>query len=217
MSNQIKHSNLYLTQARSSLNVQDCMAIYDKWAATYNDEVGDKAQEYVAPVLVAQAAVKASDNPAKSVILDAGCGTGLVGQALAFAGAEVIDGYDLSPAMLVVADQTGVYRSLAQGDLAQRIGKADDTYDIVTCVGTFTSGHVGPDPALREFVRITKRKGIVIATVLEEIWVTGGFKAEVDRLRVENLVTVVAQELMDYVKGHGDKAVLIVLEKIGRA
>ena len=53
--------------------------------------------------------------------------------------------------------------------------------------------------------------------VLEEIWVTGWFKAEVDGLRVENLVTVVAQELMEYVKGHGDKAVLIILEKSGHA
>ncbi|CAD6441420.1 3dde78a8-afca-41a4-97d1-09da9a8a1a71 [Sclerotinia trifoliorum] len=127
MSAQIKHSNLYLTQARSSLSAQDRMKIYDKWAATYNDE----------------ATVKSSDNPAKSGILDAGCGTGLVGQALASAGAEVIDGYDLSAAMLMVVDQIDVYRSLAQGDLAQRIGKADDTYDIMTCVGTFTSGHVG--------------------------------------------------------------------------
>ena len=221
MSTQIPASNrgnlAYLAQARASLNVQDCMRIYDKWAATYNDEVGDEAQNYVAPVLVAQVALKSSNNPAKSVILDAGCGTGLVGQALAMAGAKAIDGLDLSPAMLTVANQTGAYRSLGQADLTRRIEKADEAYDIVTCVGTFTLGHVGPDPALREFVRVTRRNGTVVATVLEEIWVSGGFKVEVERLKAENLVTVVSEELIDYVKGHGDKAVLVVLKKMDLA
>lgn len=204
----------YLAQARASLNVQDCMTIYEKWAATYNDEVGDEAQSYVAPALVAVVALKSSNKADKSVILDAGCGTGLVGQALAEAGAKVIDGLDLSLAMLTVANKTGVYRSLAQGDLTRKIEQADEMYDIVTCVGTFTLGHVGPAPALREFVRVTRRKGIVVATILEDIWVSGGFKLEVERLKAENLVTVVSEELMDYVKGHGDKAVLVVLEKI---
>ena len=206
----------YLAQARASLNVQDCMTIYDKWAATYNDEVTDEAQSYAAPALVAQVALKSSDSPAKSVILDAGCGTGLVGQALAIGGAKAIDGLDLSPAMLTVADQTGAYRSLAQADLTRRIEKADETYDIVTCVGTFTLGHVGPDPALKEFVRITRGNGIIIATILEDIWVSGGFKVEIERLKAENLVTVVSEELIDYVKGHG-KAVLAVLQKIDLA
>ena len=218
MSNQISASgSSYLAQARTSLNVQDCKAIYEKWAATYDNELGDENQNYVAPVLVAQVALKSSNNLAKSVILDAGCGTGLVGQALAMNGAQVIDGLDLSPAMLTVAEQTGAYRSLAQADMTRRVAKADETYDMVTCVGTFTLGHVGPDPALRELVRVTRRKGIVIATVLEEIWVSGGFKAEVERMKAENLVTVVSDELVDYVKGHGEKAVLVVLEKVDLA
>lgn len=140
MSTQIPATNLlYLAQARASLDVQDCMTIYDKWAATYNDEVGYEAQNYVAPVLVAQVSLKSSNNPANSVILDAGCGTGLVGQALAMAGAKAIDGLDLSSAMLTVAKQTGAYRNLAQADLTRRIEKADETYDIATCVGTFHS------------------------------------------------------------------------------
>ena len=208
---------MYLAQARASLNTQDCMTLYDKWAATYNDEVKDEAQNYVAPAQVAQVALKSSNNLAKSQILYAGCGTGLVGQALAMTGAKAIDGLDLSPAMLTVAKQTLVYRSLAQADLTRQIEKADETYDIVTCIGTFTLGHVGPEPALREFVRVTRRSGIVIATILEEVWVPGGFKAEVEKLKGENLVKVVTEELIDYVKGHGDKAVLVVLEKISLA
>ncbi len=206
----------YLPQARASRNVQDCATLYEEWAATYNDEVGDVAQDYVAPVLVAQVALKLSKNPSECVILDAGCGTGLVGQAIAMTGTMPIDGLDISPAMLAVAKSTGAYRSLAQADLTRSMVEADEKYDIVTCVGTFTLGHVGPDPALREFVRVIRRDGIIVATILQEIWVSGGFKAEVERMQAENLVTVVSDELIDYVKGHGDKAVLLVLKKVDR-
>ncbi|KAL8996978.1 MAG: hypothetical protein Q9169_003629 [Polycauliona sp. 2 TL-2023] len=193
------------------------MALYDRWASTYNDEVGDEAQNYVAPVLVAQAALKSSTNPTRDVILDAGCGTGLVGQALAIGGVKTIDGLDLSGPMLMIAKKTKAYRDLAQADMNRRLEKADDKYDIVTCVGTFTAGHVGPDPALRELIRVTKTNGLVIATILEEIWISGGFKTEVEKLEAENLVTVVSDGLIDYVKGHGDKAVLLILEKVDRA
>lgn len=203
-----------IAQARACHSVQDCETVYEKWAATYDEDVGGKSQLYVAPVLAAQLALKSSNDPAKSVILDAGCGTGLVGQALARIGAKAIDGLDLSPAMLTLANQTGAYRNLTQADLTRRIQKPDDTYDIVIGVGIFTLGHVGPVPALREFVRISRRNGIVVVTILEEIWVSGGFKLEVERLKAENLVEVVSDELIDYVKGHTDRAVLVVLKKI---
>ncbi|KAJ5239307.1 hypothetical protein N7468_003926 [Penicillium chermesinum] len=216
---------LYLGQARDCVSSEDCMAIYDKWAKTYDEEVGDEAQNYVAPMLVAQAAIKfkLANSPANSTVLDAGCGTGLVGRALVLAGAKaidgqdigpvVIDGLDLSPAMLEVARDTGIYRELSKADMNQPISKRDETYDIVSCVGTFTLGHVGPDPALRELVRVTKPKGIVVATILREIWIDDGFKAETEKLVAEGLVTVIADELIDCVKGHGDKAVLLILEK----
>ncbi|KGO68031.1 hypothetical protein PITC_053190 [Penicillium italicum] len=169
-------SKLYLSQARASDSTEDCMALYEKWAASYNDEVGDSSQDYVAPVLVAQAAIKhgLSNGATNSVILD------------------------------------------AVADMNRPIDKKDGTYDLVSCVGTFTLGHVGPDPALRELVRVAKNKGVVVSTILQEIWVSGGFQAEVEKLVAEGLVKVVTEELIDYVKGHGDKAVLLILEKIDR-
>lgn len=209
----VQTPDMYLAQARACGSVQDCMSLYDKWAATYNDEVMDKAQEYVAPNIVAQVALRASDNFAQSAILDAGCGTGLVGQALGLAGANIIDGLDLSPAMLKIAKETGVYRNLSQADLTQGVQKEDGIYDLVTCVGTFTNGHVGPDPAIREFVRLTKKHGTIIITVLEEFWETANFSAEIEKLVAEKLVVVAAKEVIDYVKGHGDKAMLVVIQK----
>lgn len=51
-------------------------------------------------------------------VIDLGCGTGLVGAALAATGAQVI-GIDLSPRMLQLAARRGVYARLEQGDLVE--------------------------------------------------------------------------------------------------
>lgn len=213
---QVVTENAHLASARGAVSKEACMALYDHWASSYNKDLADASQNYVAPILTAQTAVQMiSSARAPVTVLDAGCGTGLVGQALASLkrGAITIDGADLSPPMLKIAEETGVYRTLTQVDLTQPIGAPDGTYDVVTCCGTFTQGHVGPDPALREFVRLVKPGGFVVATVLHEIWLEWGFKTEAERLEKEGLVRVVSTEVMDYRRGAGDKATFLVLKK----
>ena len=130
-------------------------------------------------------------------ILDAGCGTGLVGIELAALGAETIDGVDLSPGMLTRAKATGAYRRLAPADLSRPLPAPADSYDVVVCVGTLTHGHVGPH-AFGEFVRLTRPGGTIVATVLDDIWDAGGYRAEVDRLEQMAMVEVVSTDLVDY-------------------
>ncbi|KAL7924849.1 hypothetical protein ACQKWADRAFT_311024 [Trichoderma austrokoningii] len=50
-------------------------------------------------------------------------------------------------------------------------------------------------------------------TVLDEFWEAANFSAEVETLVIEKLVVVVAKELIDYVKGQGDKAMLVIMRK----
>ena len=57
-----------------------------------------------------------TEAPARAI--DLGCGTGLVGLALAGSGARII-GVDLSPRMLQIAAARGVYERLEQGDLVE--------------------------------------------------------------------------------------------------
>jgi predicted TPR repeat methyltransferase len=52
-------------------------------------------------------------------ILDAGCGTGLVGEILKCKGFDDVVGIDFSPSMLDQAAEKGVYRSLELADLTQ--------------------------------------------------------------------------------------------------
>src|SRR6201995_3775497 len=80
---------------------------YDRWAATYEDTVEDAMDI----ALLERVGV---DWTAIGGVADLGCGTGRTGAWLADRGVGVIDGVDLSPAMLEAARDRGVYRSLGE-------------------------------------------------------------------------------------------------------
>lgn len=187
--------NPYLDRAYALTGTGEARDLYDEWAATYDADVTGDAQGYVAPGLAADALVRVAGVP--GAILDAGCGTGLVGAELARRGASTVDGLDLSPGMLERARATGAYRDLDTADLTAPLDVPDDHYDALVCVGTLTHGHVGP-AALAEFARVVRAGGYVVATVLDDIWETDGFRAEVDRLAAAEVVEMVSAELAPY-------------------
>jgi predicted TPR repeat methyltransferase len=198
----------YMARAYTLADADAARDLYDEWAATYDDELTGEAQGYVGPELAARAVVEAAG--VEGEILDAGCGTGLVGVALADAGARQVDGVDLSPGMLARAKATGAYRRLAPADLSRPLPSPADAYDVVVCVGTLTHGHVGPH-AFGEFVRLTRPGGTIVATVLDDIWDSGGYRAEVDRLAQMAMVEVVSTDLVDYRRAADVGARMVVL------
>ena len=158
----------FINRLYGAASSDDCRTIYDEWADSYDAELYGPTQDYVAPNLVAQALLDTKGD-LTGKILDAGCGSGLSGVALSQAGASNIDGIDLSPGMLRVAEKKGVYQSLEPTDLSKPISKDDEVYDAVTCVGTLTHGHVGPVPALSEFARVTRKSGVIVATIIDDV------------------------------------------------
>lgn len=58
-----------------------------------------------------------------------------------------------------------------------------------------------------------KKGGIVVATVLDDIWVSGGFEAEVERLKTEGSVRVVSADKADYRRAAGVQARILALRK----
>lgn len=198
----------HLERAYTLSGPADARDLYDEWAATYDADLTGEAQGYVAPSVTADAVVAAAGTGGE--MLDAGCGTGLVGVELQRRGAGTIDGVDVSPGMLEQARVTGAYRDLREADLTAALELPDDRYDVVVCVGTLTHAHVGPS-AIAEFVRVIRPGGYLVATVLEDVWEAEGYRAEVDRLCAGDVVEAVSIELAPYRSGQHVECRLMVL------
>ena len=119
-------------------------------------------------------------------IYDAGCGSGLVGIELKKYGFNYFDGADISKELLNQVPDN-LYNKLEQIDLNKKIDKEDDFYDVVMCVGTFTFAHVKAH-ALDEFVRITKKNGLICFTINEAIYINYGFKSKIESLVDNNKI-----------------------------
>ena len=113
-------------------------------------------------------------------ILDAGCGTGLVGIELKKHGYTNIEGVDFSQNMLDLVPN-GLYKKIEKVDLNKLIKFKDNMYDVLMCVGTFTYGHVKPK-ALDELIRITKNRGLICFTINEGIYEEYAFDKKIKEL-----------------------------------
>ncbi|CAO2653656.1 Nn.00g030670.m01.CDS01 [Neocucurbitaria sp. VM-36] len=203
-----------LDRVFAATSTTESRALYDEWASTYDSDM--TLHDFIAPRLVAEAVARGlklnhvSDKPLTDLrLVDAGCGTGLVGVELAKLGAKEIVGLDISEGMLDVARKTGVYGDLKITDLTKRLDADVGAYDALTCCGTFTHGHLGPEP-LGEFVRVVKTGGVVVATVLDSHWVDKGFEDAVAKLAEAGRVEVVEKESHAYRKDAGGGRVLIL-------
>nr|VFK09728.1 MAG: Methyltransferase domain-containing protein [Candidatus Kentron sp. LPFa]VFK35377.1 MAG: Methyltransferase domain-containing protein [Candidatus Kentron sp. LPFa] len=76
----------------------------------------------------------------ESLLLEAGCGTGLVGQELAGEGFSNLTGMDISASCLKEAETKGVYAKTVKHNLLARFPFPDGAFDAVVCVGVFSLG-----------------------------------------------------------------------------
>ena len=176
---------------------------YDRWSFSYNRDVAN--EEYCGPNYIAayfdllpkQESSILSGHDLDIEILDAGCGTGLVGAALHRQGYQNIDGLDLSHGMVEKASKTQAYRTLTGGcDMTEPIETyPDNRYNAAISCGVFTLGHV-PPTALEEMIRITKPGGLVVVSTRKSYYDRTNFQAVCDRLQAENKVKLVSS-IMD--------------------
>ena len=158
---------------------KEVLEYYKHWTDNnkYNKDMVE--WNYTAPKETVEVVKKYATNK-NFKILDAGCGTGLVGVELKKFGYSHIDGVDFSQDMLDLVPQD-IYRNLQKVDLNVDLKFRDNTYDIIICVGTFTYGHVKAH-ALDELIRITKDKGLICFTINEGIYKEYGFDKKIKGL-----------------------------------
>ena len=158
---------------------EELLKYYQDWADNnkYNKDMVD--WNYTAPQEAVSILKKYAFNK-NFKILDAGCGTGLVGIELKKCGYSNIEGVDFSQSMLDLVPQ-GTYKKIEKIDLNKPLKFKDNIYDVLMCVGTFTYGHVKPK-ALNELIRITRNGGLICFTINEGVYEEYGFDKKIKEL-----------------------------------
>jgi len=154
-------------------SAEDAQQEYDQISQTYDAFV--QSANYQSPQAVAQLLrdlALRDDNTAlqTGAILDAGCGTGLLGLELARHGFENILGFDVSPNMLKQAEAKAVYAELVRADLLGSLPWADEYFNAVICIGVF-SRFEEPQilQILTEFARVTQQDGLILFSHREDL------------------------------------------------
>ena len=143
-------------------------------------------------------------------ILDAGCGTGLVGIELKKNGFTNFDGADFSQKMLNLVPKN-IYQNLFKIDLNQKVKIKDNAYEGITCVGTFTFGHVNP-PALDEMIRICKNASLICFTINIGIYEEYGFDKKIKELEDKNSWKIIEFFKSNYIASKGVNAWLVLAQ-----
>ncbi len=134
---------------------------YDEWAAEYERDV--LGYGYTTPAVIS-GLVGRHARAREGSVLDAGAGTGMMGEVLKPLGYSALFGIDLSKNMLDLARDKGVYKDLWQMELGERLDLLEDDFAAVVAAGVFTPGHAPPD-AFDELLRITRPGGHIIFSV----------------------------------------------------
>ena len=183
----------------SSNSDQELEERYDQWAQEYDRDL-DVEFGWISPRMASEFLAKHCSP--SGLVLDAGAGTGLVGEILAAKGFDNLVAMDLSQGMLDEAAKKGVYKEFHKMALGQNLEYGDDHFDAVIVVGVFTAGHA-PASSLDELVRITKPGGHIAFTIRNETYEENGFRERQEGLAAQNKwkVAEVSDEYQPLPKG----------------
>ena len=141
---------------------QNLESKYDAWSHLYDSELNEPYRHSPNQSALALSQVLTDK---QATILDAGAGTGMVGEALAKLGYTNLTAVDLSADMLNVARSKQIYQALYQGNLDSSLTFADpNSFDGIISVGVFTYGHAQPE-ALNNLFALLKPGGYFVLTV----------------------------------------------------
>ena len=167
----------------SSQNEQELEERYDQWAEEYDADL-ESEYGWISPQRTSETLARYVDKAAS--ILDAGAGTGLVGECLHQMGYTNMTAMDLSTGMLEVARRKNIYQGLDQMTMGEELGYETDQFDASVIVGVFTQGHA-PASSLDELVRVTKTGGHIVFSLRTDTYLENGFKDKMDALESAGL------------------------------
>jgi ubiquinone/menaquinone biosynthesis C-methylase UbiE len=165
----------------SSQNNEELAQRYNQWAEDYERDLtenfGRPQREPIVDLTIKYV-------PKNAQILDAGVGTGIMGQSLHKEGYPNLIGIDLSQGMLAEAQKKNVYTELHQMILGEPLDFPNDAFNAVTACGVFTYGHA-PSSSFDELIRVTKPTGYIIFTLRPDFYESSDFKEKMTDLETQ--------------------------------
>lgn len=117
--------------------------LFDQYAARFDRELV-KALSYRGPELLRDAVERIAPGRIFQRVLDLGCGTGLMGEAIRNR-AEELAGVDISPAMVEAARRKNIYHRLEAAEFQEFLDRQSDSFDLVLAADVFVYlGDLGP-------------------------------------------------------------------------
>jgi SAM-dependent methyltransferase len=188
----------------------DSREVYEDWAPKYEQNM-QQDYGYIAPQIAVEALT--AQCPDKDTrILDLGCGTGLVGQALAGLGFRHLDGLDISPKMLDEARAKGIYGELMIGDMTQLIELGSRMYDAAIGVGCFGGGHLGPEH-LRHMIDCVRAGGFLVFYINGIPYEEDDYPSHFKSLEADGIWRVVKTEESNYMQALERPGWVVVAER----
>jgi len=135
---------------------------FNRFAGSFDAKL--ERLEYRAPALTVAALTARLPLAPDSVVLDAGCGTGLCGSELRTYARRLV-GVDLSSGMLDKARARGLYDDLILAELTEHMSGAVERYDLILCVDTLC--YFGALPPVFRAAAVALRSGGRFAFSLE--------------------------------------------------
>lgn len=151
----------WLEKVYSAKSETELMEGYSGWASSYDADL--MRFGYRLPAVAAGMCGRHLGDSA-GPILDAGCGTGLIGEFLHALEFDPIVGIDLSDEMLEIAERKRIYERLYKMRLGDRLDFEDGEFAGVTAIGVFTVGHASPD-GFDDLIRVTQPGGPLIISI----------------------------------------------------
>ena len=150
----------------SARDAAELAKVYDRWSEDYDQYMLDGGYRHpaICTALLTRH-VPAGDAP----VLDAGAGTGIMGELLGLLGYTRLVGLDFSSGMLKIARQKNLYTSLVEADLTADVPLDAGSFAAATAVGIFTTGHVGTD-GFDNLLRLIRPEGHLVTTIKTSSW-----------------------------------------------
>lgn len=172
----------------SAEDTADVASKYDDWAERYDSEMSTLGYRHPNICLAMLTRhLPAGEGP----VLDAGAGTGLLGEWMHIVGYNECEALDISEKMLEVARRKNVYGAHHVAALGDELPLPDDRFAAIVAAGVFTVGHVGAE-GFDELIRITRPGGLLVLTIKDSLY-KGDVGARMKALAAEGVWDIVEE------------------------